>query len=276
MTHGCFELSGWNESATKLVLTLDQTSMCPTHMSMVPKVVRKQHCLMKTRPQVMQTTTTLAKPPTHVLDKVQTNIVDNDSDDEFDEMSRFVDRVCADQEVLSPSKPLQATPSPTVPTPELSAYIPNFELLLQGLQREPLIQREPTLYSNIEKSPPPPPKVPTPTCKTTPTSSLDYFAARSTNRLFFVLCMTLRWTTVSVKYNNAVIQSKLNKPKWTLLPSGFNSHPGTCLWTWVAIDGFKKRGFSQYKFDPCLLFKPDDGGSLWSQCWNWCRKPIRH
>lgn len=103
----------------------------------------------------------------------------------------------------------------------------------------------------------------------------DYFAptvAWSTVRLFLVLCLILGWATISIDFSNAFIQSKLDKPMWIHLPRGFRSNrgPGTCLrliksvyggrrspalWHRTAIDGFKKCGFAQSKFDPCLLYK---------------------
>ena len=69
------------------------------------------------------------------------------------------------------------------------------------------------------------------------------------------------------------MQSKLKKPVWIHLPRGFVSPfgPGTCLrlekslyglsvapalWANTCINGFKKCGFVQSKFDPCLLYKP--------------------
>ena len=103
----------------------------------------------------------------------------------------------------------------------------------------------------------------------------DTFAptvAWSTVRLFLVLCLILGWSTVSVDFSNAFVQSKLQKPKWIHLPRGFISAkgPGTCLkllrslygqkaspanWNKTAIEGFKKCGFKQSEFDPCLLYK---------------------
>ena len=102
----------------------------------------------------------------------------------------------------------------------------------------------------------------------------DTFAptvAWSTVRLFLVLSMILGWTTASVDFSNAFVQAKLDKPKWMHIPRGFVSKlgPGTCLelkksiyggksapalWNKCAIDGFKKCGFKQSTFDPCLLY----------------------
>ena len=103
----------------------------------------------------------------------------------------------------------------------------------------------------------------------------DTFAptvAWSTVRLFLVLCLTLGWTTISIDYSNAFVQSKLDTPVWIHLPRGFLSPrgPGTCLrlikslyglsiapalWSKTCIAGLKKCGFTQSLFDPCLLFK---------------------
>ena len=103
----------------------------------------------------------------------------------------------------------------------------------------------------------------------------DTFAptvAWSTVRLFLVLCLILGWSTVSVDFSNAFVQGVLKEPKWIHMPQGFVSGqgPGTCLrlikslyglsespkiWSNTAIEGFKKCGFKQSAFDPCLLYK---------------------
>ena len=103
----------------------------------------------------------------------------------------------------------------------------------------------------------------------------DNFAptvAFSSVRLFLVLCLILGWTTASVDYSSAFVQSKLETPKWIHLPRGFVSErgPGTCLrlekslyglsvapalWSKTVIAGLKKCGFKQSEFDPCFLYK---------------------
>ena len=97
--------------------------------------------------------------------------------------------------------------------------------------------------------------------------------AWSTVRMFLVLCMILGWTTVSVDFSNAFVQSKLPSPKWMHLPRGFGSTrgPGTCLrlvkslyggrsspnlWSKTAKEGLEKCGLKQSKYDPCLFYKP--------------------
>ncbi|CAJ1930221.1 unnamed protein product [Cylindrotheca closterium] len=104
----------------------------------------------------------------------------------------------------------------------------------------------------------------------------DTFAptvAWSTVRMFLVLCMILGWTTVSVDFSNAFVQSKLPTPKWIHLPRGFVSPqgPGTCLrlqrslyglsssphfWSETCKKGLEKCGLKQSKIDPCLFYKP--------------------
>ena len=104
----------------------------------------------------------------------------------------------------------------------------------------------------------------------------DNFApvvAWSTVRLFLVLTCILDWTTVSVDFTNAFVQSVLNSPVWVHIPRGFVSKlgPGHCLRLRRSLyglrrspklfyehctKGFKKLGFTQSKFDPCLLYRP--------------------
>ena len=103
----------------------------------------------------------------------------------------------------------------------------------------------------------------------------DNFApvvAWSTVRLFLVLCYILRWSTVSLDFTNAFVQSILTSPIWIHIPRGFVSArgPGTCLrlrrslyglrrspklFHETCIAGFKKLGFVQSTLDPCLLFR---------------------
>ena len=95
----------------------------------------------------------------------------------------------------------------------------------------------------------------------------------STVRLFLVLCFLLGWTTASIDFTNAFVQSILTEPIWIHLPRGFTSKlgQGTCLrlsrslyglrrspklFSETALDAFRKLGFTQSVFDPCLLFKP--------------------
>ena len=97
--------------------------------------------------------------------------------------------------------------------------------------------------------------------------------AWSTVRLFLVLCFILGWTTGSIDFTNAFVQSVLDSPIWIHIPRGFTSAlgPGTCLelgrslyglrrspklFYDTAVDAFLKLGFVQSKFDPCLLYKP--------------------
>lgn len=95
----------------------------------------------------------------------------------------------------------------------------------------------------------------------------------STVRLFLVLCALLGWTTVSIDFTNAFVQSVLDSPVWIHIPRGFTSRlgPNTCLQLHRSLYGlrrspklfyetvteaFIKLGFTPSKFDPCLLYKP--------------------
>jgi hypothetical protein len=94
----------------------------------------------------------------------------------------------------------------------------------------------------------------------------------STVRLFLVLCFILGWSTISLDFTNAFVQSVLTSPIWVHIPRGFVSRrgPGTCLrlrrslyglrrspklFHETCIAGFKKLGFVQSSFDPCLLYR---------------------
>jgi hypothetical protein len=94
----------------------------------------------------------------------------------------------------------------------------------------------------------------------------------STVRLFLVLCFILGWTTASIDFTNAFVQSVLDSPIWIHMPRGFQSAhgPGHCLrlkrslyglrrspklFSETALEAFLKLGFVQSKFDPCLLYK---------------------
>ena len=103
----------------------------------------------------------------------------------------------------------------------------------------------------------------------------DNFApvvAWSTVRVFLVLSYVLGWSTISIDFTNAFVQSILKTPVWIHLPRGFVSKlgPGTCLrlrrslyglrrspklFYETCIAGFKKLGFVPSSFDPCLLFR---------------------
>ena len=103
----------------------------------------------------------------------------------------------------------------------------------------------------------------------------DNFApvvAWSTVRVFLVLSYVLGWSTISIDFTNAFVQSILKTPVWIHLPRGFVSKlgPGTCLrlrrslyglrrsprlFYETCIAGFKKLGFVPSTFDPCLLFR---------------------
>ena len=95
----------------------------------------------------------------------------------------------------------------------------------------------------------------------------------STVRLFLVLTCILEWTTVSLDFTNAFVQSVLDSPVWVHVPRGFVSKlgQGHCLqlkrslyglrrspklFYETCTAGFAKLGFTQSKFDPCLLYKP--------------------
>ena len=104
---------------------------------------------------------------------------------------------------------------------------------------------------------------------------VDNFApvvAWSTVRIFLIICIILGWKTISIDFSNAFVQSILKDPVWVHLPRGFVSPkgPGHCLrlhrslyglrrspklWHETCLDGFKKLGFKQSAFDPCLLYK---------------------
>jgi hypothetical protein len=94
----------------------------------------------------------------------------------------------------------------------------------------------------------------------------------STVRLFLVLCCILGWKTVSIDFTNAFVHSKLDSPVWIHLPRGYISAlgPGTCLelgrslyglrrspklFSETALEAFTTLGFTQSKYDPCLLYK---------------------
>ena len=98
--------------------------------------------------------------------------------------------------------------------------------------------------------------------------------AWSTVRLFLVLCFLLEWTTASIDFTNAFVQSILDTPIWIHIPRGFVSTkgPGSCLKLRRSLYGLKrsprlffetlltaliKLGFTQSKFDPCLLYQKD-------------------
>jgi hypothetical protein len=94
----------------------------------------------------------------------------------------------------------------------------------------------------------------------------------STVRLFLVITLILGWHTISIDFTNAFVQSVLKSPIWIHIPRGFVSGlgPGTCLrlrrslyglrrspklFYETCITGFKKLGFVQSSFDPCLLYR---------------------
>jgi hypothetical protein len=96
--------------------------------------------------------------------------------------------------------------------------------------------------------------------------------AWTTVRLFLVLCFIMNWTTASIDFTNAFVQSILDTPIWIHIPRGFVSTngPGTCLRLKRSLYGLKrsprlfyetllgallKIGFTKSKFDPCLFFK---------------------
>ena len=102
----------------------------------------------------------------------------------------------------------------------------------------------------------------------------DTFApvvAWSTVRLFLVLCLYLKWETVSIDFDNAFVQAKLDDPVWIHLPRGYTSTIGhqTCLllkkslyglsvapklWHAHLLSAILSIGFKQSVFDPCLLY----------------------
>ena len=116
----------------------------------------------------------------------------------------------------------------------------------------------------------------------------DTFApvvAWSAVRLFLVLCLHMKWETVSIDFDNAFVQAKLDDPVWIHLPRGYKSTlgPNACLrlrkslyglsvapklWHEHLLSAILSLGFKQSAFDPCLLYKPtmilviyvDDGG----------------
>ena len=102
----------------------------------------------------------------------------------------------------------------------------------------------------------------------------DTFApvvAWSTVRLFLVLCLYLKWQTVSIDFDNAFVQANLDNPVWIHLPRGFTSTLGQrmCLrlkkslyglsvapklWHAHLLSAILSIGFKQSVFDPCLLY----------------------
>ena len=103
----------------------------------------------------------------------------------------------------------------------------------------------------------------------------DTFApvvAWSAVRLFLVLCLYMKWETVSIDFDNAFVQAKLDDPVWIHLPRGYSSTLGnnTCLrlkkslyglsvapklWHAHLLSAILSLGFKQSAFDPCLLYK---------------------
>jgi len=119
-------------------------------------------------------------------------------------MPPLVQRVRSQQEVTRPSQPLQVAPSPTAPNLEPSALTPSGELLTQSLQREPLIQREPSPTQQLQLSKPSPwleeQLAQSPTLR-----KLYFFAptvASSAVHFILVLCMILGWITLSTDFSN--------------------------------------------------------------------------
>jgi len=104
----------------------------------------------------------------------------------------------------------------------------------------------------------------------------DTFApvvAWSTVRFFLVFAITYDWTTCSIDFSNAFVQSVLKDDVWIHLPRGFRSSrgPNTCLklkkslyglsiaprlWYETLSQALLDEGFKQSQNDKCLFYKP--------------------
>jgi Reverse transcriptase (RNA-dependent DNA polymerase) len=91
-------------------------------------------------------------------------------------------------------------------------------------------------------------------------------------RVLLTLSLIWNWTSCTMDFANAFIQSKLESPKWIHLPCGFQSKlPGKvclrlnrsvnggrncpCLFYELVMKALKEFGFKESKMDPCFLFK---------------------
>jgi len=96
--------------------------------------------------------------------------------------------------------------------------------------------------------------------------------AWSTVRFFLIFSLLYSWTTCSVDFDNAFVQSTLDYAVWIHLPRGFNSSlgPNTCLRLLKSLYGLAisprmfyltltaallREGFKQSAIDPCLFYK---------------------
>jgi len=95
--------------------------------------------------------------------------------------------------------------------------------------------------------------------------------SQSSVRLFLTLSLILGWSTCSIDFANAFVQSYLKTPIWTHLPRGYTSSNGseTCLrlvkslygtsvapalWFDTAMTALKALGFKSSATDPCFLY----------------------
>ena len=96
----------------------------------------------------------------------------------------------------------------------------------------------------------------------------------SSVRMFLVWALLLNWVTCSVDFGNAFIQATLNDPIFVHVPRGFSSNKNgrTCLrlkrslyglsvaprlWFQHLWKALEKEGFTQSKYDACLMFAKD-------------------
>jgi hypothetical protein len=88
----------------------------------------------------------------------------------------------------------------------------------------------------------------------------DNFApvvAWSTVQVFLILSYVLGWTTISIDFTNAFVQSILKTPVWIHLPRGFVSKlgPGTCL-------RLRRSLYGRLRRSPKLFYETCIAGSL--------------
>jgi Reverse transcriptase (RNA-dependent DNA polymerase) len=103
-------------------------------------------------------------------------------------------------------------------------------------------------------------------------SNFSPVASWTSIRVLLTLSLIWNWTSCTMDFANAFIQSKLESPKWIHLPRGFQSElPGkVCLRLKRSVYGgrncprlfyelimkaLKEFGFKESKMDPCFLFK---------------------
>ena len=107
-------------------------------------------------------------------------------------------------------------------------------------------------------------------------SNFSPVASWATVRSFLVTSAVRGWTTTTIDFSNAFVQSELpaDDPVWMHVPRGYKSTKGheyclklvkslyghkraPLLWFNYSTDAFKKLGMVQSKFDPCLWYGKD-------------------